>query len=164
MRPSLVQAPSAHRAWQSDLDGAIAAMTRHAAGTLRVMIGVVFVWFGVLKVMGHSPAAALVTQTVRVLPVGHAPVVAMLGMIEIAIGLGLLFGIALRMTLFLFVAQQAGTFLVLIVCPELAFQHHNPLLLTMTGEFVVKNLVFMAGGLVVAAAGEEARRQRIAVL
>jgi hypothetical protein len=113
--------------------------------------------------MGRSPAAALVTQTVRLLPLGHAPVVAILGAIEIAIGLGLLFGIALRMTLLLFIAQQAGTFLVLVVCPELAFQHHNPLLLTMTGEFVVKNLVFMAGGLVVAAASEEARRQRVAV-
>jgi len=34
--------------------------------------------------------------------------------------------------------------------PELAFQHGNPLLLTMTGEFVVKNIVLMTAGLVLA--------------
>ena len=107
MRPSPVPASSIYSLWQADLESrVIAAMTRHAADALRVTIGVVFVWFGVLKVIGHSPAAALVTQTVRVLPVGHAPVVALLGVIEAVIGFGLLFGVALRTTLFLFLAHR----------------------------------------------------------
>jgi uncharacterized membrane protein YkgB len=130
----------------------IGAVSRHAMDLLRVAIGLVFVWFGVLKVAGDSPAATLVMKTVGVLPVGHVPVVMILGVIETAIGAGLLFGVALRTTLLLFLVQQIGTFAVLIVCPEVAFQHHNPLLLTMTGEFVVKNLVFVASGLAVATA------------
>jgi len=45
--------------------------------------------------------------------------------------------------------QMAGTFLVLVLRPELAFQSGNPLLLTVTGEFVIKNLVLIAAGLVI---------------
>ena len=44
---------------------------------------------------------------------------------------------------------MAGTFLVLVVKPEIAFQGGNPLLLTTEGEFVIKNLVLIAAGLVV---------------
>lgn len=62
---------------------------------------------------------------------------------------GLLTGIALRLTLLLFWLQIAGTFLVLVLRPEVSFQRNNPLLLTMTGEFVVKNLVLIAAGLVI---------------
>ena len=43
-----------------------------------------------------------------------------------------------------------GTFLVLVTQPDLAFQNGNPLLLTMIGEFVVKNIVLMTAGLVLA--------------
>jgi uncharacterized membrane protein YkgB len=47
------------------------------------------------------------------------------------------------------VEALAGTFLVLVVRPDIAFQAGNPFLLTTEGEFVVKNLVLIAGGLVV---------------
>jgi putative oxidoreductase len=153
MESSAARSPLLVQLWVIDLETRVtAALTRYAVDLLRVAIGIVFVWFGVLKVAGHSPAAELVMQTIGVFPVGHAPVVMILGVIETAIGFGLVFGVALRTTLLLFIVQQAGTFAVLVVCPDVAFQHHNPLLLTMTGEFVVKNLVFMAGGLAVAAA------------
>jgi putative oxidoreductase len=96
-------------------------MTRHAIDVQRVAIGVVFVWFGVLKVAGHSPVAGLVTQTIGVAQLGHASAVGTLGVVEAGIGFGLLFGLALRTTLLLFILQQIGTFLVLIVRPEPCF-------------------------------------------
>jgi len=49
------------------------------------------------------------------------------------------------------VAHLTGTFLVLVLQPQVAFQDGNPLLLTTEGEFVVKNLVLIAGALLVAA-------------
>ena len=53
-------------------------------------------------------------------------------------------------TLLLFWLQLAGTFLVLILRPDIAFQQGtNPLLLTTEGEFVIKNLVLISAGLVV---------------
>jgi uncharacterized membrane protein YkgB len=57
----------------------------------------------------------------------------------------------LRWVLLAFVAQMVGTVLVFIVRPEVAFQHGNPLRLTVEGEFVIKNLVLLAAGLVVGA-------------
>ncbi len=42
-----------------------------------------------------------------------------------------------------------GTFLVLVLRPDVAFQGSNPLVLTVEGEFVVKNLVLLSAGLVI---------------
>ena len=55
----------------------------------------------------------------------------------------------MRLTILFFLSQMAGTFLVLVVKPNVAFQGANPLLLTTEGELVVKNLVLTSGGLVV---------------
>ena len=49
------------------------------------------------------------------------------------------------------VAHLCGTFLVLVMQPELAFQNGNPLLLTTIGEFVIKNVVLISAALVLAA-------------
>ena len=67
------------------------------------------------------------------------------------LGVALLAGRALPAVVATLVAHLAGTFLVLVVQPEVAFQHGNPLLLTTEGEFVVKNLVLISGLLVLAA-------------
>ena len=122
-------------------------MRAYGIRALRVALGVVFIWFGTLKVIGESPVAELVARTVYwVSPEWFVP---FLGVWEIVVGVGLLFGIVLRLTLLLFWLQLAGTFLVLLVRPEIAFQHGNPFLLTTEGEFVIKNLVLIAGGLAV---------------
>jgi hypothetical protein len=55
----------------------------------------------------------------------------------------------MRLILLLFWLQMAGTFLVLVLQPDVAFQGGNPLLLTTEGEFVIKNLVLITAGLVV---------------
>lgn len=133
--------------WQRFDRAMIAFMTAHGTRLLRLALGVTFVWFGALKVVGLSPVADLVAQTVYWL----APdfFVPFLGWWEVVVGLGLLFGVALRLVLLLFWLQLGGTLLVLVLRPELAFQSGNPLLLTVIGEFVVKNLVLIAAGLVV---------------
>jgi uncharacterized membrane protein YkgB len=55
----------------------------------------------------------------------------------------------MRLTLLLFVAQMVGTFPTFLILPNVTFRHGNPLLLTVEGEFVVKNLVLIAAALVV---------------
>ncbi|HXF49865.1 MAG TPA: DoxX family protein [Verrucomicrobiae bacterium] len=114
---------------------------------LRSSLAVVFIWFGLLKVFKVSPVFDLVAQTVYWFPPEWF--VPFLGFWETVVGLGLLFGKALRFVLLLFFMQMAGTFLVLIFHPGLSFQNGNPLHLTVLGEFVVKNLVLIAAGLVV---------------
>ena len=107
---------------------------------IRVTVALVFLWLGALKIVGSSPVADLVADTVYWLPQDFF--VPFLGAWEIIVGLGLLFGVALRLTLFLFWIQMAGTFLLLIVRPDISFQ-------TTEGEFVVKNMVLIAAGMVI---------------
>lgn len=121
---------------------------------LRISLAIVFIWFGLLKVIGRSPVADLVASVVFWVPPEFF--VTFLGIWEMAVGLGLLFGLALRLTLFLFWLQMAGTFLVLVVHPDITFQGRNPLLLTTEGEFIIKNLVLITAGLVV---GSTVRRR-----
>lgn len=122
-------------------------MTTYSTRLLRLALAITFIWFGALKIVGLSPVADLVAETVYWLPPRFF--VPFLGIWEVVVGLGLLFAVALRLTLFLFFLQMAGTFLVLVVRPELSFQSGNPLLLTVIGEFVIKNLVLIAAGLVI---------------
>ena len=143
--------------WQRLDQWMIRFMSGYGSRILRVCLGVVFVWFGWLKVIGKSPVAALIAHTVYWVPSGFF--VPFLGAWEIAVGVGLLFAVALRLTLFLFWLQMAGTFLVLVVKPDIAFQGGNPLLLTTEGEFVIKNLVLIAAGLVVGGTIRENRRR-----
>ncbi|HEV8573627.1 MAG TPA: hypothetical protein VGR43_02860 [Dehalococcoidia bacterium] len=130
------------------IDAGIAAFLEdHGITVLRVAVAIVFIWFGVLKVIDRSPVEDLVKDTIYFLPEDTFFVI--LGVWEIIIGIGLLVPIALRLTLLLFWLQIAGTFLSLIVLPGRAFQDGNPLLLDVPGEFVVKNLVLIAAGLVI---------------
>lgn len=122
-------------------------MAAHGIRLLRFALAIVFIWFGGLKIAGRSPVADLVAGTVYWLPPGLF--IPFLGWWEFVVGLGLLVGVALRLVLLLFWLQMAGTFLVLVLRPELAFQEGNLLLLTTTGEFVIKNLVLIAAGLVI---------------
>ena len=136
-------------------DRVVSFLRRWSVPALRVSLAVVFVWFGALKVLDVTPVTDLVANTVYwVEPDWFVP---LLGWVEIAIGLGLLFRVGLRIVLAVFVLQLLGTFLVLVVQPDVAFQDGNPLKLTVEGEFVVKNLVLITAGMVVGSTvrGEE---------
>ena len=65
-------------------------------------------------------------------------------------GLGLVTGRAPRTTLLFFLMQMTGTFLAFVEKPDVAFQGRNLLLLTTEGEFVVKNLILISAGIVIA--------------
>ncbi|MFC6087852.1 DoxX family membrane protein [Saccharothrix lopnurensis] len=118
---------------------------------LRVALGVVFVWFGALKVTGDSPVHQLVADTVPFLP--GSWFVPAVGVFEVLAGAALVLGVAVRPVAALVALHLLGTFLVLLVQPGVAFVGGNPLLLTVAGEFVVKNLVLVTAALVVARRG-----------
>jgi uncharacterized membrane protein YkgB len=124
-------------------------LRRWSLPLLRISVATVFIWFGALKVFDVTPVTDLVARTVYwVDPDWFVPA---LGVAEIVVGLGLLFRVALRPILALFVGQMLGTFLVLVMLPDVSFQDGNLLKLTVEGEFVVKNLVLLSAGLVVGA-------------
>jgi uncharacterized membrane protein YkgB len=114
---------------------------------LRISLGVVFLWFGLLKIFEVSPVAGLVAKTIYWFDPDVA--VPALGALEVFVGLCLVAGRLMRIALPLLVLQMAGTFLVLVLLPGVAFREGNPLLLTVEGEFVVKNLVLLSAALVI---------------
>ncbi len=122
-------------------------LARWSVPLLRISLAIVFVWFGALKVLDITPVTDLVANTVYwVDPDWFVPV---LGWAEIAIGLALLFNVFLRTAIALFLLQMLGTFLVLVIQPDVSFQDGNLFKLTVEGEFVVKNLVLLSAGLVI---------------
>ncbi|HSM44896.1 MAG TPA: DoxX family membrane protein, partial [Acidimicrobiia bacterium] len=131
-----------------ELDATIVPfLQRWSVPLLRISLGIVFIWFGALKVLAMTPVTDLVAATVYwVDPDWFVPA---LGVVEMVVGVGLIVRRALRLVLMLFVTQMAGTFLVLIVLPEVAFEGGNVFELTVEGEFVIKNLVLLTAGLVV---------------
>ena len=130
--------------------------SRYGVPLLRYSLGANFIWFGALKVTKSSPVGELVADTVYWVPARLF--VPFLGLWEVAVGLGLVSGRAQRTTLLFFLMQMAGTFLVFVEKPEVAFQSRNPLLLTTEGEFVVKNLILISAGIVIASTIQ--RRER----
>ena len=126
-------------------------LRRHAPTLLRAALGAVFVWFGALKIANVTPVADLVADTLAFVPIPPELLLPALGAFEVVAGVLLIAGRWLRPVLAVLVAHLAGTFLVLVTQPGVAFQDGNPLLLTTEGEFVVKNLVLIAAALAVAA-------------
>jgi len=114
---------------------------------LRIALGIVFLWFGALKVLDVSPVVALVASVYSFLP--QPFFIKFLGIWEMIIGIGLIFKLFLRTTLFLLWAQMMGTFVSLFLAPSLFFSGLNPLMLTMEGEFIVKNIVLSVSGIVI---------------
>ena len=100
-------------------------MARHGVPLLRVSLGIVFLWFGTLKFFpGLSPAQDLAARTISVLSfgfVGPAISVPVLAAWECLIGLGLLSGRFMRLTLLLLAAQMAGTLTPLVLFPGEVF-------------------------------------------
>ncbi|HLW37518.1 MAG TPA: DUF417 family protein [Candidatus Eremiobacteraceae bacterium] len=131
---------------------------RYSIPVLRVALGIVFLWFGLLKVFGVSPVADMVVRTAYFLP----PKLALVGMgvLETIIGLGLLSGIAMRFTLALFFLQMLGTFLTVVTRPAMLVQNGNPLVLSVYGEFLLKNLVLIAAGLTIASSIPKAQQKK----
>ena len=124
-------------------------MANYGLLILRIGLGIVFLWFGILKFFkGLSPAEDLVRNTVYFVdPDFFLPVLATW---ESLIGIGLITGRFLRVTLFLLFLQMPGTALPLLILPEKVWTVF-PYGLTLEGQYIIKNLVLIGAGLVIGA-------------
>jgi len=113
---------------------------------LRVSLGLIFFWFGALKVFGLTPVAEVVGIVSPFLATEIGIII--LGAVEVLIGICLMFNWFQKTSLVALVLHLLGTFLVFVMGPEVIFQPSFPVL-TLAGEFVFKNIVLVIGGLVV---------------
>ena len=132
----------------------IAWMARYGITLMRVALGIVFLWFDALKFFpGLSVSDDLAVRTISVLSLGYvSPSVSLpvLAAWECVIGLGLVFGKFLRLTLLLLLLQMTGTFLPLVFFPAETWTHipYEP---TLEGQYIIKNLILLGAGIVVGA-------------
>ncbi|MCE7947433.1 MAG: DoxX family protein [Chloroflexi bacterium CFX4] len=129
-------------------------MARYGVVILRVGLGVIFLWFGVLKFFPNlSPAEELATKTIQTLTFGIVQPdlsLPMLATLETLIGLGLITGKFMRITLLLLLFQMLGTVTPLVLFPSETFTQF-PYAPTLEGQYIIKNVVLAAAGLVIGA-------------
>lgn len=135
-----------------DFDRRIAAfMDRWGVPAVRWSLAIIFFWFGILKPLGLSAAAPLVLATVDWLPfLPPESWLSVIGWWEVIIGLAFLFRPTLRLAIGLLALQMGGTFMPLVLLPEVTFQADGvPFLPTMEGQYIIKNLLILSAAMVV---------------
>ena len=122
-------------------------MNKWGVTLLRYSLGIIYIWFGALKPLGLSPAQELVENTVYWFddPKTFVPI---LGVWEIVIGITICIKPLIRVALFLLFLQMPGTFLPLILFPDVCFTNF-PFGLTLEGQYIVKNLIIISAAIVV---------------
>jgi len=129
-------------------------LARIGVPILRVALGVVFLWFGVLKFFpGVSPAETLAARTIEQLTFGAIrPNVSLpvLAAWESLIGIGLILNLWMRGILLLLAIQMLGTFTPLILFPTETFSVW-PFVPTLEGQYIIKNIVLIGAAMVVGA-------------
>lgn len=116
---------------------------------LRLSLGIVFGWFGVLKLVGLSPAEGLVNSLI-VKMTSHQnwahPLYIILAWMEVTIGVLFLFKKTLRYAVMLLFVQMPLTFMPLLFLSKVTFIE-APFVPTMEGQYIIKNLVIIAAGI-----------------
>ncbi len=129
-------------------------MARYGILLLRISLGIVFLWFGVLKFFpGLSPAQDLAARTISVLTFGLIPAhvsIPILATWECLIGLGLITGAFIRATLLLLWLQMLGTITPIFFFPQEVFTR-VPYAPTLEGQYIIKNIVLISAGIVIGA-------------
>lgn len=122
-------------------------MARHGITFLRISMGIIFVWFGALKLFPElSPAEPLIKASITFFPLRYfMPVLAIW---EVTIGLGFLSGKFMRATILLLFLQMPGTLSPIVLAPSHVWETF-PFGLTLAGQYMVKNLVLISAGLVI---------------
>lgn len=145
MKAVVIQ-PNLHERFEQLDQWAADWMARHSLRILSISMGIVFVWFGALKLdMGLSPAEPLIRETISFLPINiFLPLLALL---EMVIGLGFLTGKFKRATVILLLMQMGGAMSPIILASDRIFNTF-PYSFTLEGQYVMKDIILISVGLV----------------
>ncbi len=127
-------------------------LTAHSITVLRVSLGLVFLVFAAFKyVSGASPAEDLAIATVEKLTFGMvsgSSALLLTALTETIIGLTLVTGRFVKVGLVVLAGALVGIMSPLVLFPDQMWSGNGP---TLTGQYVFKDIVLVAAGLVVAA-------------
>ena len=117
---------------------------------VRIPLFVIFFWFGFLKIVNLSPAQNLVIDTVYWMPFLEAETwTFIIGYWEVLIAVLFMFKRTTFFAMVLLLLQMTGTFLPLIILPEVTFQNSNPFLPTLEGQYIIKNIIIITAALII---------------
>ncbi len=118
---------------------------------LRISIGVIYLWFGMLKFFpGYSPAEDLAAKTIARLTFAlfpDHPNLLLLATWECMIGLLFITGKWMRATLICMFIHMACTFTPLLFFPSVSF-NYVPYGFTLVGQYIMKNIILVSASLV----------------
>ena len=127
-------------------------LVRRSLLLLRWAVGLIFVFFGALKLVpGLSPAEGLVMEAIQAMTFGLVPGragVAFTGALEVALGVLLMTGRLRRLTIYVLGLELVGILAPLVLLPTRLFEGVVP---TLEGQYVMKDIILFAGGMVLAA-------------
>ena len=110
----------------------------------RLAIFVVYFWFGILKVVGMSPATGLVEQlynrTIPIMP--FATFLILFGIFEMLLGLLILIPRAAKPATWLIATHLVMTTGPLILLPATTWS--GPFMPTLEGQYIIKNILIVA--------------------
>lgn len=114
---------------------------------LIISLGIVYLWFGLLKFFpGISPAEALAKDTLSMLTFGLVPTnvtYLILASWEVMIGIFLLLNLRIKFVIYLALLHILFTFTPLFLLPSMSF-NEKIYLLTLVGQYIVKNLIIFS--------------------
>ena len=117
---------------------------------VRVPMFIIFFWFGVLKVFEVSPAQELIIDTVYWMPFLSAEKwTIVIGVWEMFIGIFFLSKRTTLLAMVLLFLQMSGTFMPLVILPNVTFQNSNPFLPTLEGQYIIKNIIIITAALII---------------
>jgi uncharacterized membrane protein YkgB len=137
------------------LDSLRKSVEKRSVMLLQLSLGIVFLWFGLLKFFDASPAEDIASKTLTWLTFGYvkaAVSLPILAAVECAIGLGIITKRLLKYVTPVLYLQMAGTML-----PLLIFRSETwaaPFVPTMEGQYIIKNIVLIAAALTLNAAAK----------
>ncbi|MFN8355591.1 MAG: hypothetical protein U0Y10_14135 [Spirosomataceae bacterium] len=130
----------------------------------RVSLFIIFFWFGFLKVIALSPAEGLVKHLHEVTLASLIPsdqFVVLLGIFECIIGLLWLFPKLTKLAFVAFMLQMFTTFLPLLFLKADTWTH--TFVLTLTGQYIVKNLALVALACMISATEKPLHNPKLSV-
>lgn len=115
----------------------------------RIAIFTVYFWFGLLKLIGVSPAAPLVQglfeRTINFMP--FSTFYALFSVFEMAIGIFFLIRGLERLAIFMLALHLVTTVLPLFCMPEYTWQAF--MVPTLEGQYIIKNILIAASAVVI---------------
>ncbi len=129
------------------VNGYVELAGRWGTTLLRVALGIVLLWIGALKFVDPSPVVDLLDASLSLL--AFPAFVYVLGVVELICAILLFGGIGLRFVGIVLVGLFAGTLLIFLIAPAVSYGEGGFPLLSLAGEFLLKDLVLMAAAVTV---------------